>query len=58
MSWTWRENVVVGSFCEYKGDGTTMLNCFFIKTAYKDTKLNSIEWQSNRIDELWVTEEL
>ena len=35
-----------------------MLNSVFIRTAYKDTKLNSIEWQSNRIDERWVTEEL
>jgi hypothetical protein len=36
----------------------TMLNCILVRTAYKDTTLNSIGWQSNRIDERWVTEEL
>ena len=58
VSWTWRDNVVVGSLCEYNGDGTTVLNCILIRAAYKDTKLNSVGWQSNRIDERWVTEEL
>lgn len=57
-SWTWRESVVEGTLCENKGDGTTVLDCILIRTAYKDTKLNSIGWKSNRIAERWVTEEL